>query len=146
MKHKAEVIINAPREQVWAAFDNPDNMTRWQPTLRSFEHKSGTPGQPGAVSELTYEENGRKIVMIESISERREQEFLAGIYETDFGTTTIVNNFEKINDRRTKWTMWCHFRFRGFMKVMALFMGKSIRNRTNEDLMRFKALVEGASS
>ncbi|MBT8097241.1 MAG: SRPBCC family protein [Woeseia sp.] len=146
MKHKAEVIINAPREQVWAAFDDPDNMTRWQPTLESFVHKSGTPGHPGAVSELTYNENGRKIVMTETISERREEEFLAGIYESGFGTTTIVNNFEKINAQQTKWTMWCNFRFRGFMKIMALFMSKSIRKRTDEDLQRFKQLAEGGGS
>lgn len=142
MKHKAEVIIDAPRDHVWATFDNPDNMARWQPMLESFVHKSGTPGQVGAVAELTYRENGRKIVMTETINERREPDFLAGIYESDFGTTTIVNQFEQLDEKKTKWTMWCNFRFRGFMKMMALFMGGSIRKRTNDDLQRFKELAE----
>ncbi|MGB5739015.1 MAG: SRPBCC family protein, partial [Woeseia sp.] len=102
MKYKTEVIINAPRERVWAEFDNPDNMARWQPTLESFVHRSGTPGQPGAVSELIYNENGRKVVMIETINERREPDFLAGIYESNFGTTTIVNQFEELGDSQTK--------------------------------------------
>jgi uncharacterized membrane protein len=146
MKHKAEVIINAPREQVWAAFDNPDNMPRWQQGLESFAHKSGTPGQPGAVSELTYNENGRKVVLTETISERRNHAFLAGIYESEFGTTIIVNQFEKIDDHKTKWTMWCSFRFRGLMKLLALFMGKSIRKRTDADLQRFKEFAESGAS
>jgi len=145
VKQKAEIIINAPRDAVWAAFDNPDNMPRWQPTLESFVHKSGTPGQPGAVSELTYLENGRKIVMTETVSERREPDFLAGIYESAFATTTVVNQLEKVDEQNTKWTMWCSHRFKGFMKVMALFMGRSIRKRTEADMQRFKELVESKS-
>ncbi|MGB5353372.1 MAG: SRPBCC family protein [Woeseia sp.] len=146
MKYKTEVIINAPRERVWAEFDNPDNMTRWQPTLESFVHRSGTPGQPGAVSELIYNENGRTVVMIETINERREPDFLAGIYESNFGTTTIVNQFEELGDSQTKWTVWCNFRFRGFMKLVAFFVSKSIRDRTDCDLQRFKELAESSSS
>jgi uncharacterized protein YndB with AHSA1/START domain len=146
MKHKAEIIIHAPRERVWAAFDNPDNLPRWQQGLESFAHKSGTPGQPGAVAELTYDENGRKVVLTETVSERREQEFLAGIYDSDFGTTTVVNQFEQIDDHSTRWTMWCHFRFRGLTKLLALFMRSSIRKRTDADLQRFKTFAESSGS
>lgn len=142
MKHKAEIIIDAPRDRVWAVFDNPDNMRRWQPTLESVEHKSGMPGQSGAVAELRYRENGREIVMTETISERREPDFLAGIYESDFGSNIVVNQFEAVDDRTTRWTMWCNFRFHGFMKLMALFMGPKIRRRVNADLQRFKHLAE----
>lgn len=142
MKHSAEIIINAPHEHVWAIFDNADNMQKWQPTLESFEHVSGSPGQPGAVSTLTYNENGRKIVMTETISERREPDFLAGIYESNFGTTTVVNHFDALDGGKTRWRVWCNFRFRGFMKFMALFMRRSIRNHTNNDLQRFKELAE----
>ena len=146
MKHHAEVLIEAPRKLVWEVFDNPDNMQKWQPTLTSFVHKSGSAGQPGAVSELTYEENGRTIVMTETITERRDHEFLAGTYETRFGTTTVVNRFESTDDGNTRWSVWCRFRFRGFMKVMALFMGGSIRRRTNDDLGRFKLLAESVAA
>lgn len=146
MKHNAEVVIDAPRELVWTVFDDPDNMKKWQPTLESFTHKSGEPGQPGAVSELVYRENGREIVMTETITERRDREFLAGTYDNAYGTTLIVNRFEAIDDNTTRWTMWCNFRFRGFMKIMALFMAGSIRRRTNDDLERFKLLAESKAA
>ena len=142
MKHKAEVVINAPRDVVWRIFDDPANMPKWQPTLQTFTHQSGTPGQPGAVSELLYVENGREIRMTETISERREPDFLAGFYETKFGKTIIVNQFDALDDNTTRWTMWCNFRFNGAMKLMSLFIGGSIRKRTNADAERFKLLVE----
>jgi len=70
MKFQYEAVINRSRDEVWKLFDNPDNMKKWQPTLKKFEPQSGKPGQVGAVSKLTYEENGRAIVLIETISRR----------------------------------------------------------------------------
>lgn len=146
MKHNADVTINAPRELVWKLFDDPEVMPRWQPTLKSFEHQSGTPGEPGAVSELVYEENGREIVMVETITERRAPDFIAGTYESAYGSTLIVNRFDALDDATTRWQVWCNFRFRGFMKFMSLFMGDAIRKRTDNDLERFKLLAESVAA
>lgn len=74
MKMKYEAQIKAGRDLVWATFDNPDNISRWQPTLKSFVHQAG---QPGSVSELIYDENGRKVVMTETVTERREPQLPA---------------------------------------------------------------------
>ena len=70
MKFKLEIPIGKPRDEVWKAFDNIENMKKWQPSLISFEPISGTPGQPGAISKLTYEENGREFSLIEKITHR----------------------------------------------------------------------------
>jgi carbon monoxide dehydrogenase subunit G len=142
MKHKTEILIDADRETVWRLFDNPDNMTRWQPMLKSFTHISGTPGQADAVSELVYDENGREVVLTETITARREPEFLGGTYESKWGTVVIVNLFEQIGDSRTRWSSNTNHVFKGFMKVMALFMRKSICDRIDADMQRFKLFVE----
>jgi len=142
MKHKTEVLIDADRATVWRMFDDPDNMTKWQPTLRSFAHKAGTPGQPDAVSELIYDENGRQVVMIETITARRAPDFLGGTYESNWGTMIIFNHFEATDDRKTRWTSNMNYQFKGFMKIMAFFMRKSICNRSDRDMNRFKLLVE----
>jgi carbon monoxide dehydrogenase subunit G len=142
MKHKSEVLIDADRATVWQFFDNPDNMPKWQPTLKSFTHKSGTPGQPDAVSELIYDENGRESVMIETITARREPDFLGGTCESKWGTVVIVNLFEETDDGKTRWACNMNYIFRGFMKIMALFMRKSIFSRTDTGMNRLKLLVE----
>ncbi len=142
MKMKSEQIIYASRDFVWATFDNPDNLSRWQPTLESFTHKSGEPGQPGAISELVYDENGSKVVMTETVTERQQPNFMAGIYDSQWARTLIVNHFEAIDDNTTRFISYANMSFKGFMKVMSLFVAKSIRARAEADLNRFKLLVE----
>ncbi len=142
MKFKFETVIDADLETVWAAFDNPDNMNRWQQNLESFKLVSGEPGQPGAVSELVYDEKGKKVVMKETITERRQPDFLAGTYESPIGKALIVNHFEAVDQDSTRWSAWCNVTFQGLMKVMSLFVGGAIRKRTEADMLRFKLMVE----
>jgi uncharacterized protein YndB with AHSA1/START domain len=35
VKHKAEIVIDADRATVWQLFDDPENLKKWQPTLKS---------------------------------------------------------------------------------------------------------------
>ena len=142
MKHKAEILIDADLATVWRMFDDPDNMAKWQPALKSFTHRSGIPGQPDAVSELVYDENGKNVVMTETITARRDESFLGGSYESDWGTAVVFNHFEETAEGKTRWTSNLNYRFKGFMKIMALFMHRSIRNRSDRDMNRFKLFVE----
>lgn len=146
MKHNYDITINASLDDVWKAFDNPDNMPRWQQNLKSFTHRSGQPGQPGAVSVLVFDENGREIEMVETVMERREPDFLAGVYDSQWGKTLIVNNFTAVDGNTTRWESWCNFSFKGFMKIMSLFLSGSIRKRTEADMNRFKLMVETDAS
>jgi uncharacterized protein YndB with AHSA1/START domain len=142
MKMTYEAVIRASRDRVWATFDNPDNLSRWQPTLESFTHRSGKPRHPGAISELVYDENGKKIAMTETVVERREPTFLAGTYDNAWATTLVVNHFEAIDQNTTRFAAYTNIRFKGIMKIMSLFVAKSIRARAEADLDRFKLLVE----
>lgn len=142
MKFRHEIIIDADLETVWAAFDNPANMKAWQPTLESFTRKSGEDGQPGAVAELVYDENGRKVRLLETITERREPHFMAGTYESDAGNALIVNHFEAAGDGRTRWTMYGNHTFKGVFRVLGLFVAGSIRRRNETMMNNFKLLAE----
>ncbi|MEE4162266.1 MAG: SRPBCC family protein [Woeseiaceae bacterium] len=144
MKTRHDILIDAPHDIVWAAFDNRDNMRRWQPNLREYAHCSGTPGNPGAVTELVYDEKGREVRMTETITERREPDFIAAVYTTDWGKTIVVNHFEDAGDGKTRWVVYANHFFKGIMKVLGVFSAKSIRERTENDLQRFKLFVESA--
>ena len=142
MKKKFEIEIDAGIDTVWSAFTNPDNMHRWVQNFRSIETTSGDPGQPGARASVVFDENGKRVVLEERITERREKAFLASTYEAPHATTHIVNHFEAVEGGRTRWTSWCHFTFRGFMKILSIVMGGAIRRRTEGDMARFKLMVE----
>ncbi len=142
MKYRTKVIINESREKVWAAFDSLANKRRWQPSLKSIVRKEGVTGDPGGISEHTYEENGRRYIATEYVLERREEEFFAGRYEMPRASAIIVNQFEIVDEGKTRWISHCNFTFKGYMKVTSIFSGRSIRDRTDSDMKRFKLLVE----
>lgn len=142
VKLNFEQTIDADLPTVWTAFIDPDNMCRWQQDFESYTPKSGVRGQPGATAELILKEGKKKIILKETITERRDPDFLAGSYESANGTTIIVNHFESIDATTTRWTSWRNFSFKGMMKIMAVFVAGSIRKRTEGDMQRFKLLVE----
>jgi hypothetical protein len=137
-----DYVLGRKREEVWKAFDNPDNMKKWQPTLAAFEPMVGTPGQEGAVSKLTYREDGRQIVLMETITIRREPEEYGGTYESDMATSVIHNRFEPDGPWTTRWNITIDFRFRGLWRLLGPLFKGAIARRTRADLERFKILLE----
>jgi carbon monoxide dehydrogenase subunit G len=142
MKFRHEIIIDAEQRSVWATFDNPQNMKAWQPTLESFTRKSGEDGQPGAVAELVYDEKGRKVKLIETVTERRAPHFMAGTYESNMGNALIVNHFEDVGNGRTRWVMYGNHSFRGIFRVLGIFFAGEIRKRNEHMMNNFKLFAE----
>ena len=130
------------RTAVWQAFDDPANLKKWQPALVSFTPKSGTPGQPSDVSDLVYEENGRRVPLVETITDRREPEEFHGTCEAPIVHNSIRNRFEALGPDRTARHMEADFAFRGFLRLIGRFMRGSFQKRTLADMERFKALLE----
>lgn len=144
MKFKLETIINKPRADVWHAFDNIENMPKWQPSLISHEIMDGTLGQPGAVSKLTYKEGEREFALIEKVTHRDELNELDGIYENDFADNTIKNKFIEQGKDQTLWIIETEFKFKTLvMKIMGNILKKNYVKRTQRDMQRFKEMVEG---
>ena len=143
MKFKLELTINKPLAEVWKAFDNIENMKKWQPTLVKFEPVSGIPGQPGAVSNLTYEEGGREFTLIEKIIYRDEPNSFDGVYENNFADNIIRNKFIELGQHQTVWAMETEFKFKTLiMKLMGPLMKKNFVARTQKDMERFKEMAE----
>ena len=145
MKFKLEVPINKSRAEVWKAFDNPDNMKIWQPSLARFETISGKQGQPGAVSRLTYSEKSREFSLIEKVIGRDEPNRLDGVYENEFADNSISNRFVEQGADKTLWVMETEYKFKTLiMKIMGPLMKKNLVARTEKDMQRFKEMVEGS--
>lgn len=70
--------------------------------MKSFEHVSGEPGQPGAVSKLTFIENGREIILVETVTRRVEPEFMDGTSIAPGVVNRIKNTFIEISPTETK--------------------------------------------
>ena len=135
MKFTLELPINRSRTEVWNAFDNPENMKKWQPSLILFERISGVQGQPGAMASLTYEENGRKFALIEKVTHREETQRLDGVYENDFADNTLRNTFIEQGSDQTLWVVETEFKFKTLiMRILGPTMKKNFVARTQKDI------------
>lgn len=143
MKFRLELPINKSRVEVWKAFDNPQNMSKWQRSLISFETISGKQGQPGAVSKLTFEERGREFELIEKVTHREEPNRLDGVYENNFADNIVRNTFIEKGKDQTLWVMETEFKFKTLvMRILGPIMKKNFVARTQKDMERFKEMVE----
>lgn len=143
MHYTCEIDIDKPRHEVVKLFDNPDNMKYWQKGFVSFEHMSGEMGKPGAESIIKYDFGKRKMELIETITFSQ----LPDEFHANFSTKGVVNiqkNYFKEADGQTKWISEAEFKFSGFMKLMAFFMGKKpFQKQTMSFMEDFKAFAEG---
>ncbi len=142
MHYTTEVIIDRPREEVVALIDDPDNLSKWQPTFKSIKHISGDYGKPGAKSRLVYDMNGRDMEMVETILTHNLPDEMAMRFEAGGVDNTVVNRFEAVTDQQTRWSMDCEFQFTGWMRLMGWFMPGAFKKQTQADMERFKTFVE----
>jgi uncharacterized protein YndB with AHSA1/START domain len=147
MRFTLELLINKPRADVWKAFDNPENMKKWQPSLVSFDTISGIQGQPGALSKLTYKEREREFSLMERVTFRQEPHRLDGVYENNFAENSVRNTFVEQGKEQTLWIVETEFRFKTlYMRILGTLMKKNFVLRTQRDMERFKAMAENHSS
>jgi hypothetical protein len=143
MKFTLELPINRSRAHVWNAFDNPENMRKWQPSLISFERVGGTQGQPGALSKLTYKEKEREFSLLERVTYREEPHRLDGVYENNFADNAVRNTFIEQGNEQTLWRVETEFKFKTLiMRILGTVMKKNFVARTRKDMERFKEMVE----
>ena len=76
------------------------------------------------------------------MTEKRKPHFMAGTYESQWSKALIVNHFEPINDGQTRWKSYANHNFKGLWRFFALFVRKSICQRMEDDMQRFKLMVE----
>lgn len=144
MKYTTEVTINVPRQRVVELFDNPENMLKWQPSLKSFEALEGSPGQPGAKSRLMVDMGRGPVEMIETVTRRNLPDELSGTYEMA-GVWNQVDNRFYDEGGGTRWVAVNEFKFSGLMmSVIGLLMPGSFRKETAATMARFKQFAESA--
>ncbi|MBX7041362.1 MAG: SRPBCC family protein [Ignavibacteria bacterium] len=145
MKFTVQTEIDLPVTKVVELFDNPENLKHWQPGLVSFEHLSGTPGQPGAKSRLRYKMGKREIEMIETITVRDLPAEFSGTYEAEGVVSTVKNFFKPVSENKTLYITENEFSFSGFMKVIGFLMPGAFKKESQKYLLQFKEFAEKQS-
>lgn len=144
MKYSCEIEINKPISEVISLFDNPDNLYKWMEGLQSFEHISGTAGQPGAKSKLKFKMGKRDVEMIETVITRNLPDEFTGSYEVKGVHNIVKNRFQKVDDNKTRYITEQEFQFKGIMKFIAFLMPGAFKKQSMKYLTAFKNFAESS--
>ena len=142
MKYTLEIEINLPVNRVIELFDNADNLGKWMEGLQSFEHLSGTPGQPGAKSRLKFKMGKREMEMIETVTVRNLPDEFSGTYEAKGVFNIVKNRFIALPGNRTRYLTEQEFQLKGFMKIIAFLMPNLFKKQSMKYLTAFKNFAE----
>ena len=142
MKYILSIDIHQPREKVIELFDNPENLKHWQPGFISYEHLSGTYGEPGSKALLKYKMGKRDVEMIETLTVRNLPEEISGTYEATGVWNEVKNYFSEIDHHNTRWTSEIEFKLKGFMKLMGWFVPGSFKKQSYIYMELFKKFAE----
>ena len=142
MVSEFRIEIDKPLSEVYAAFNNPDNLPRWIAGLQRTEPISGTPGQVGAKTRQIYLERGRIVELIETITAHEPLKRFSGEIDGQGVNCAIHVDFV---DRGSSTLVVANadVRARSFMlSLMMPFVRSAIRKRQDGDFRRFKQLLE----
>jgi uncharacterized protein YndB with AHSA1/START domain len=143
MKSTFETVINAPIEATAKTLANPANNIKWMKGLESYEHLSGAPGRPGAISRLVMNDGRRKMVFTGKVVSVNLPHSLVLTLDAPNVLVTASANFTKLSPRRTRYVSAQTFEFKGiFNKLFGFFAGPVIRKQQHKDMMYFKEFME----
>ena len=143
LEYDTTIVIDLPREQVIALFDDPANLPKWQKGLQSFEPVSGEPGQVGAKSKLVYQMGNRRMEMIETITRRDLPDAFDGTYDVEGVHNVVENRFSELGPDRTLWESHNIFEMKNVaMKIMSFLMPGMFRRQSQKYAEDFKAFAE----
>ncbi|GAA1882468.1 hypothetical protein GCM10009715_31080 [Paeniglutamicibacter psychrophenolicus] len=142
MEFTQELTVSLPRQRFIELFDDPENLKEWQKGLISFEGVTGTPGEPGATSRLTYRQGRGTMEMIETVTRRDLPEAFDGTYDAKGVHNVCRNEFHDLDGSATRWVAHNVFEFTGFMRVVALLFGPMFKKQSLKMMTAFKEFAE----
>ncbi len=139
---ETRVTINKPREVVWAYFVDQKNLSNWLPNVKSIENISGEPMTAGSKFKITFEEDGREIVMTETMTEVKEKEVFGFILENEVMKANARISFI---DKGNQTEVVENNTFEGgniFWKSLFVLMKSSIAGNSQKAYDKLKAHIE----
>jgi len=146
MKYTLEIEIDRPRAQLVELFENPDNWSKWQDSLVSFEPVHGEPGTGGSVTKLVHKLGRREIEMTETVESSNLPDDMTCRYESTGAWNRVIHRFYESARHKTRWEFETEFRCTGILYLMALVMPGMFRKASWKDMTRFKEFAESSDA
>ncbi len=136
------IEINKPVEEVWNLFHDETQMDKWLMGFDSMELIEGKEREVGSKYKLYFDENGKKIEMIETITAFEPNKVFANTMNTEMMNTETTMHFSSL-PIGTKIEVESIFIADGVVANLMVRMGLSyIENRYKQSYQKLKELAE----
>ena len=141
-KFKITAIINKPKDIVWNAFIDPENMLLWTKYLEKVEVVKGKFGEIGATAHMHYLEKGRSYILEDKLLSY-EEGIRIGSQVSGQGmiieVETIFNSHQDVTNVSINWIGTSKSFITRF--ILRIMQGK-IAKQAEAEFNDFKKLVE----
>lgn len=139
---ETRVTINKPREAVWAYFTDQSKLKDWLPNVKSIENMSGEPMTKGSKFRMTFVENGREIVMTETMTEVKSNEVFAFVLENEVITANVKVMFTGNGDKTDVTEQNTFVGGNLFWRSLFAVMKASFQKQAMENYQKLKTNIE----
>ena len=77
-----------------------------------------------------------------TVTEAREPDLIMGLWEGERGRAVVVNHFETIDERQTRWVAYWKHTLQGIRKLKAVLGSRGMEKALQDRMQRFKLQVE----
>lgn len=140
--YSSEITVDKTLNEAWAVMNDESKISEWLKGIKEVRHVSGEKGKVGGVTEYTFEENGTESIVMETIKDIRDKEYI----EMDFTMADVMTMNYKMNfresDGKTNIRSTTIARGEGmFMKSMMSLMGSGMQAQEDENMSNLKKLI-----
>lgn len=145
MKILQVVEINSTPEEVFYWLGDPQRAMLWMTSVSKTEILQQTPEMTGTTFRETVEEDGRGTELQGIITDWKLNERIAFHLSGQYNVVDVEYRLEEI-ENGTRLTQNADVRFRSFMKVLSILMGRTIKKQvieqSQQEFARLKKLCE----
>ena len=145
MKISHSIEIERSPEEVFTWIKDPERAKEWMTSVSEGEMLTGDPNTVGSTfREVVRDENG-ETEMHGVVTGFEENQMISFHLSGEYNTVDVEFHVKKVNER-TRVTQNADIRWRGFMKVMSIFLGgrikKEIMAQSQSEFEKLKTLCE----
>jgi len=142
ISYDSQVTIDRPASNVWAVMTDESRLGEWLPGFKKTELVSGTENTVGAISNVYFDENGKEVIMQETMKEIIPNKKMAMDFTMDFMDMEYEMN---LNESNGKTILSSNTIAKGngpFKKSLVALMKGVMKKQENANMVKIKEMVE----
>ncbi len=146
ISYECEIKVDKPVAEAWAVMSDQEKLPEWIKGFKSTELVSGTANTVGAVSKIYVVDQGREMIMEETINKIRENEYLNMTFTMDFMNMDYDISFKAV-DGQTFITTKSDVKGNSMIsRSIVAIMPSQMKAQEEENLNNLKQLIESNST